>query len=443
MFRKLLFILLISGLALTACSGSATPTPGDAPPVVVDDLAVFADGRLLPRQSVNLSFSVGGKVQELLIKEGEVVAADQVLARLENSAALAAQVSQAELEVLNAQQVLDDLQSSAEIVKANALLAVAQAQDALTKAEKELRNAKNPAGEGLQDTVADAKLALENAQAGLQLSNVSPEISAHQDAVFLTNWYRERYDELKAKLDKEPGNLDLKDKVEQAYNDYQSRLNDQLALELRIQTDQANKEDAVAKAQERYDEAQADLNKALKGPDTVKLALAQAKATMAQAALNDAQAEYAKVQNGPDPEKLALAEARLSTAQASLTAAQSALENAELRAPLAGTVADVKKLKVGEQVAPGQPVVTLADFSGWKVETDNLTEIDVVKIKEGQGATAVLDALPDVQLRGTVESISGVFEEKLGDVTYTVVIALADQHELMRWGMTAVVTFDK
>ncbi len=442
MFRKLLFILLISGLALAACSGGATPTPGDAPPVVVDDLAVFADGRVLPQQSVNLSFSVGGKVEELLVKEGETVAAGQVLTRLENSAALAAQVAQAELEVLNAQQALDDLRSSAEMVKANAQLAVAQAQDGLTKAEKELRNAQNPAGEGLQDAVADARLALENAQAARQLSNVSPEISAYQNAVFLTNWYRERYDELKAKLDKEPGNLDLKDKVEQAYNDYQSRLNDQLALELRIQTDQANQDDAVAKAQERYDEAQANLNKALKGPDTVKLALAQAKMTMAQATLNDAQAEYAKVQNGPDPEKLALAEARLSTAQASLTAAKSALENAELRAPLAGTVVDVK-LKVGEQVAPSQPVVTLADFAGWKVETDNLTEIDVVKIKEGQGATVVLDALPDVQLRGTVESISGVFEEKLGDVTYTVVIALGDQHELMRWGMTAVVTFDK
>ena len=109
---------------------------------------------------------------------------------------------------------------------------------------------------------------------------------------------------------------------------------------------------------------------------------------------------------------------------------------------MAGTVVDLN-LKAGEQIAPGQVTATLADFSGWKVETDNLTEIEVVKIKEGQGATVVLDALPEEELRGTVEAISGVFEEKRGDITYTVVIALTDQHALMRWGMTSEVTFDK
>jgi len=443
MFRKLLLLVVISGFVLAACSGSATPTPGgDAPPIVSDDFAVIAEGRLLPKQSVALSFSAGGKVEELLVKEGDAVTAGQVLARLESSAALQAQVSQAELEVLNAQQALNDLQTSAEIVKANAQLAVVQAEDALTKAERELRNQQNPAGEDMQETVTDAQLALETAQATLQLSKVSNDVDAYDNAVFLTNWYKDYYEELKAKLDKDSGNEDLKDRVQQAYNDYQSRLHDQLTLQLSIETEQANKANAVTKAQEKYDTALANWNKALKGPDTIKLALAQAKTAMAQATLNDAQTQYAKVQNGPDPEKMALAQARLSTAQASLTAAQSALANAELKAPMAGTVVDLN-LKAGEQIAPGQVTATLADLSGWKVETDNLTEIEVVKIKEGQGATVVLDALPEEELRGTVEAISGVFEEKRGDITYTVVIALTDQHALMRWGMTSEVTFDK
>jgi multidrug resistance efflux pump len=94
-------------------------------------------------------------------------------------------------------------------------------------------------------------------------------------------------------------------------------------------------------------------------------------------------------------------------------------------------------------VAPGQPVATIADFSGWTVETDNLTEIDVVKIKEGQGASVVLDALPGVTLRGTVTHISSIHVEQRGDITYKVTLTLTDQHPQIRWGMTAQVTFDK
>jgi multidrug resistance efflux pump len=98
---------------------------------------------------------------------------------------------------------------------------------------------------------------------------------------------------------------------------------------------------------------------------------------------------------------------------------------------------------VGEQVTAGQPVLTLADFSTWVVETDNLTEIDVVKIAPGQGASIVLDALPDKTLRGEVSEIGTVFEEKRGDITYTVDVTLLDGDPLARWGMTAEVTFDQ
>ncbi|MGH2524240.1 MAG: HlyD family secretion protein, partial [Anaerolineales bacterium] len=441
-FRKLTPILLLAGLLLTACGAStATPT-GNAPPVVSDDFAVIADGRLLPRQSVQLSFSAGGKVAELLVAEGARVAQGEVIARLENSEALQAEVSRAELELLNAQQALSDLKDSAAMVTAQAAFAFAQAQDALAKAQKDLKSIQSPASQALHDVVADSKLALDTAQANLQLANVSPDAQALEQAIVATDIAFRNYQHWQAEYDKSNNSQELFDIKEQARAAYQAALDQQLALQLTIDTAKANQANAVGKAQERYDDAVANLNAALRGPDADKLALAQAKEALAQATLADAQAKYAKVQSGPDPAQLQLAEARLAAAQTTLAAAQSALENAELRAPFAGSIGKLD-LKVGEQVAPGQPVATLADFSSWVIETDNLTEIEVVKITQGQGVTVKLDALPDLPLRGQVESIGNVFEEKRGDITYTVRIALADADPQLRWGMTAEVTFDK
>ncbi|MBK9210975.1 MAG: HlyD family efflux transporter periplasmic adaptor subunit [Anaerolineales bacterium] len=96
--------------------------------------------------------------------------------------------------------------------------------------------------------------------------------------------------------------------------------------------------------------------------------------------------------------------------------------------------------KVGE-FASGQPVITIADNSKWVVKTTDLTEIDVVKIKEGQAVTVTLDALPGVELSGNVLSISQNFSENQGDVVYEVTILLTEKDPAMRWGMTAIVKF--
>ena len=40
-------------------------------------------------------------------------------------------------------------------------------------------------------------------------------------------------------------------------------------------------------------------------------------------------------------------------------------------------------------------------------------------------------------------AIDSVFAERQGDITYTAEITLTDTDPLMRWGMTAAVTFDK
>jgi multidrug resistance efflux pump len=121
---------------------------------------------------------------------------------------------------------------------------------------------------------------------------------------------------------------------------------------------------------------------------------------------------------------------------------RAALANAEVRAPFPGVITNLD-LKVGEFAASGNPVITIADNSQWVVKTTDLTEIDVVNVKEGQAATVTLDALPGVELKGNVFSISQSYSENQGDIVYEVTILLTDLDPAMRWGMTAVVSFVK
>ncbi len=86
-------------------------------------------------------------------------------------------------------------------------------------------------------------------------------------------------------------------------------------------------------------------------------------------------------------------------------------------------------------------MLTLADTSAWVVETDNLTETQVVLLNQGEKVTVVFDALPGQQFEGQITHINARFEEKRGDITYTVRILLAQSNVQLRWGMTAAVYF--
>jgi len=170
--------------------------------------------------------------------------------------------------------------------------------------------------------------------------------------------------------------------------------------------------------------------------------------------LDDAWAKYRKAIQWFELEtNLATGQARLEQAQhdyASLTdpsfsedtsGARAALANAEVRAPFPGVITDLK-LKVGEFATLGLPVVTIADLSTWVVKTTDLTEIDVVELTEGQSVTVTLDAIPGVELKGTVFSIGQSYSENQGDVVYEVAVLLMNGNPAMRWGMTAAVVFE-
>ncbi len=390
----LITLFLLGGALVAACD--ALPIPGRAAeeakateiPIVVTESEVVSEGRLVPYENINLSFKTGGQVHEVLVKEGDSVSSGEVIARLGNREQLEVAVANAELELLNAQQVLDRLDDNAGVNSAVAQQAVTDAQDA----------------------VRDAERYISNLEAGSRQTTID---SAKADLVFLK---------------------DQLDKAQDKYDPYRNKPEDNLK--------RAELLSKLADAQAKYDHASRLVNNLQGSPSDLDMAIAEANLAVAQAQLAFADDNYEKVKDGPDPDALASARARLSAAEAGLTAARAALDDIHLVAPFSGTVVDLS-IKVGEQVGPGAPIGVLADFSQWRVETDDLTEIEVPDVFVGQSATVSPDALPDLDLNGTVEYISGLYEEKRGDVTYTAGILLDESDPRLRWGMTVVVTFEK
>lgn len=187
-------------------------------------------------------------------------------------------------------------------------------------------------------------------------------------------------------------------------------------------------QDAQAAAQEDYDADESEAN--------------EARLNAATALLNQATTRRQELEEnqGILPGVLVAATLRQQVAEKAAQAAQAALDARELRASLAGTVVDAL-VQPGQRVTAGQPLLTLADFSGWQVKTDNLTEVEVVNVTVGQTVSVIFDALPESEFTGEVTQIGARFEEKRGDITYTVTIALAQTDPQLRWGMTAAVVF--
>ena len=76
------------------------------------------------------------------------------------------------------------------------------------------------------------------------------------------------------------------------------------------------------------------------------------------------------------------------------------------------------------------------------VKTTDVTEIDVVKLAEGQPVTVTFDAFPEMKLTGNVLSIGQTYSQNQGDVVYEITVLLTDTYPAMRWGMTASVLFE-
>src|SRR5512142_349194 len=161
---------------------------------------------------------------------------------------------------------------------------------------------------------------------------------------------------------------------------------------------------------------------------------AQNDLALKKAKMDETQRAYDRLKGGVDAEQLEVLQARLNAAEAGAAAFS-------VTAPFGRVVADLPA-KIANSMNAGQADVNVADFSTLLVKTTDLTEIDVVKLKEGDPVVVTLDALPNVELNGTIQSIGQTYSENQGDVVYEVTVVLTDVDPAMRWGMTAAVKFD-
>lgn len=399
-------MIIIAGLLLGACQLGAKPGTADGTatplPAAIANTQIVVDGRLVPRETVALGFNSTGEISEVLVEEGDVVKAGDVLARLGNREGLESNIANAKLELTSAQQELlsaqdarDQLNRDLPERQTQALQALTDAKDALRKADIKYQNINSPA------STAD----LNEARANYSVTKNRLE---------------------KAQEDFDPYEKRSDTNLQRAY--YLSRLAD---------------------AQRKFEAAEKNLNKLLGGTSGFFESQSEAELKIAQDRLEQAQKDYDTLMAGPDPDEVALAENRIKTAESRITAAESSIKSTEsaladldLVATIDGTIVK-EDLIEGQRVTPGQEVVRLADLSKLYVETDNLTEIEVVDIAVGDKATITPDALPDLELTGVVETISNEFEEKRGDVTYTTRLRLENVDPRLRWGMTMAVVFDK
>jgi multidrug efflux pump subunit AcrA (membrane-fusion protein) len=381
--NKIISVLMLIALLLTSCSVlGGTGTPESTPiPVVSDNGAVISQGNIMPKDYMYLAFPGGGHVAEILVKQGDAVTAGQVLARLGDQQQYQANLTAAQLELTNAQQVLDDLNKNSDLAATSAWLSLLDARQNLIQAQ--------------------------NAWSAVD-----------------TDAYQQQIDDAVIKVS------DMKTQLEDAQTEFDKYAN--LASD---NPTRKTAETALKDAQDNYDQAVHEHDQLIIDHDR-----AQANLSLAQAQQNQAQNDYDATRNGPDLEKLSLAQQNLDVAQAHVDAAQSALANLDLKAPFNGTVVDVN-VSVGELVGTDKWAVLVADFSEWYVETSDLTEQEVVKLSMGQAATVIPDAVPDLHLASSLSEISDMFYVSAGDVLYHVRLKLDQTDPALRWGMTVEVDF--
>jgi len=389
MMKKIFTISILIGVSIILCACDMITAPQPTPVVYESssdnslDL-IIAEGEVVPAKDMQILSVSNATVAEILVEEGELVEAGEVILRFEIPEQLSAELKAAELEQLKASQALDDLNRYGNSQKQKAYQRVLDAQTAhraaLAAWDAFDQDQYDEDLETIKEDVIDAKTELDDAK-----------------------------EELKEYLDLEEENSLRKNRQDDV-DDAQLSLN-----ELEREQEQLEQE---------YEQLQLNLD-------------------LSKAELDTAWQEYRKFQQNDVPEdQLELAEQQVATANAKVAAIQASMEDLSVTAPFNGTLVKID-VEQEQSVYAGQLLAVIADFSTWYVESTDITELEIVDFAVDDMVTLEFDALPEESIRGKVIEINDFPELRFNDVIYRVRIELPDHDLPLRWKMSAIIKKQK
>ncbi|MEI8307589.1 MAG: efflux RND transporter periplasmic adaptor subunit [Chloroflexales bacterium] len=444
---------------------------------------VSATGNIEPAAEAQLRFAQSGTVVEIMVQAGDPVQVGEPLARID-SGGLALSLAQAQADQRQAQADYEGLlagASATDLAEAQARLAQArsqyqQAATSVSKADIDAAHADvtsaqarlsrlqaGPASDELaasNDQVQRARSTLAQSRVDLAAAKERTRVDMETKANFLRNTqdsYSKMYWENR-QLEKLPSGLpqDRKDQEAQALrsvHDAESALS-----AAQVAYDQARQDEinTIRINESALHSALASHNKLLSGAKAEDLADAHAavqrahaklaqltganrasELAVSQSSVEIAQAGLDKLTADPSKATLASREAAVVRAEVGVKLAQRNLDLATLTAPFAATVAAIT-MHVGES-ADGTSSIAVVDVRSFHIDVP-IDELDIAQVQPGQRVRVNLDALPDVEIGGTVASIAPqATRSTQGTTTYTVTVNLDNGNTGVRPGMTAVV----
>lgn len=398
-----------------------------------------ADGSLgasgtIEATDVTVSPEIGGRVVEVLAAEGDRVAADQIIVRLDDTLQRA-QLKQLEAAVAAAQAQQRAAQAQQQAAQANYDLLKAGAQvEQVAAAGQAVKTA--------EANVSNAQAQYAQLRAGARAADIAAAEAAIAQAAA----------QLKV-------TTDLHDKTMQCV---MVPGRGEVCPGLGTREEQARA--ALAAASEAYDAAQTRLDQLVAGPTRNELTASAARVEAASAQQAQAQAQLDLMQSGARPQQLAAAQAQVATAQAQMEAAQAQIDAAQaqigvlhvqidkltLKAPLSGTVLR-RSIEPGEIVVPGAAVLIIGDTANLYM-TVYVSEKRYGEIALGQVARVTADSFPGEAFNAKVTRIADKAEftprnvqttEGRATTVFAVKLALDNAGGKLKPGMPADVVFNK
>ena len=410
-------VALSPGLRERALALVGTPRPAAG--------KITASG-FIEAEEVAIAAEVGGRIAGVLVAEGDMVEAGQVLIRL------------------------DDRIAQAQVAVAQAGVEVAQAQLARARAgarPEEIRRARahqaqaEAPPDGAYQAWQDARALLANPQdLNARIAQAEAQVNA-----------------ARATLDQA---VALKDMAEMAYNQYQAAMREWESIPEPYRPPLSPEVHGVIYAYWKawagvnsagaaYDGARETLDllyQMKKNPQSLRAQVdaAEAQYRAAEAAVAQAQAYLDGLEAGATPEEIAALEAQVRQAEAQLESARTVLAKLTLTAPVGGQVVEIVG-HAGELAAPGVTLITLADLEEVTL-TVYVPENRLGQVQVGQSVEVRVDSFPDRVFIGRVASIATEAEftprniqtaDERANMVFAVKVVIPNPDRALKPGMPA------